>query len=254
MKMRLAIVDSNESIRNELWSLLALERCFELDSCFDTTEDALAFIDHHELDVVFVNNQPADVERTSQGCFLATILNRLRPNLQVVIYGENRVDAYQACRAMSAGFLLYPFDILDVQQIVRRVREYFALLQLKRETEGSGILIKTRTGYHLVRLTDVLFIERISRTNRIVMEDGTEIELMGYSMGELETMLTPYSFFRCHQSYLVNLKKVSAIDADNEAKRYLIKYKSIDGEITVSREKYTEILELLREKYAKLER
>ena len=252
MNMKLVIVDSNEQIRDELWSLLALDRCFELVGTIGNTVEMMDFLDAHDVDVIFINNQPAEAEKTSQGSYISAVLSTERPDIQVVIYGSSRADAYEACRAMSTGFLLYPFDILDTRQMVARLRYNFELLRLKRESEGSGIMVKTRMGYHLVRLSDILFIERINRRCRIVTEDGSEIELMGYTVAELESMLEPYSFFRCHQSFIVNLRKVSVIDADNESKRYVIRFKKTGGEISISREKYTEIVDILREKYAKL--
>ncbi|MBR6040807.1 MAG: LytTR family transcriptional regulator, partial [Clostridia bacterium] len=112
----------------------------------------------------------------------------------------------------------------------------------------------TRSGYDMLQVRQILFLERIGRSCRIHMEDGRQVELVGYSMAELERMLHKRGFYRCHQSFLVNLSKVSMIRSDNDSKHYSLRFIGLDGEITVSREKYMEMLTLLREKYVRLER
>ena len=114
------------------------------------------------------------------------------------------------------------------------------------------MMIKTRNGYQLVDIDKVLFIERTDRKNKMVMVDGKEMILSGYSMNELEQILEGYNFYRCYQSFIVNLSKVSYVRADNEAKNFALIFDGYAGEVMVSRDKYTEVLQLLKSKYAKL--
>lgn len=246
------LVDSNEELRRDLWMMLSLHRTFRLVAEMDTTEAVIDYVHTHEVDVVFINNQPADPRYTSQGTALASYLAYANPDIQVVVYSDSSKIAYSAWRYQCAGFLLLPFDPLDLQQVVSRLRYIYDLQQTKRETMNHSIMIKTRTGYQLIRLQDILFVEHINRSNRIVTEDGREIALLGYSMVDLEKMLEKRGFFRCHQSFIVNLSKVAAIHADNDAKKYAIAFNNTDGEIVVSREKYTVMVSLLKEKFAGL--
>ena len=250
--MKLVIVDSDEELRAQLWELLFLHHCFELAAYLNTTEEAMDYASTHEVDVIFINNQPDEPRKTSQGSFLPIMLMKDHPDIQVIIYGTSPKDACDACRNQCSGYLMLPFDNLSLQLTVNRLRYVFDLQQTKRETSGSGILVKTKSGYHLLRLNDILFIERINRTIRVFTEDSIQTELTGYTMAELERMLVKRNFFRCHQSFIVNLSKISVINADNDAKRYMIRFKGMDGDIMISREKYMEIVNLLREKYANI--
>ena len=128
----------------------------------------------------------------------------------------------------------------------------FDLQQAKREVANRSIMIKTRNGYQLTRLSDILFIERNNRKNSIVTTDGQEIALLGYTMNQLEEMLEGCGFYRCYQSFIVNLSQVAAVRADNEAKNYTIRFKGYEGEILLSREKYAELVTLLKGRYAKI--
>ena len=129
----------------------------------------------------------------------------------------------------------------------------FDLQQTKREAANRSLLIKTRSGYQLTPVIDILFVERSNRKNRIVTQSGTEIHPLGYTMNQLEQMLEGCGFYRCYQSFIVNLSKVSFIRADGSSKTYAIQFDGYDGEILLSRDKYPELIALLKEKYANID-
>ncbi len=251
MEMRMIIVDSCKERRYELWELLKLHNCFRLEEMMETTDEAMDYIRIHDPDVVFVHRQPADPCRTSQGTYLALMLEEEHSDAQVVVYSGDSADAYEAWRMRCAGFLLTPPDPLEVHQVVNRLRYIHELKKFREESTHSSLMVKTRSGYTLVKIRDILFIERVNRSSRIVTEDGQKTELVGYTMAQLEGMLNKRGFFRCHQSFLVNLSKVSVIHSDSDAKYHAIRFRGVDGEIAVSREKYTQIVSLLRDTYAR---
>ncbi len=252
MKIRVLLVDSNQQLRVELWNLLSMYQRFSLEGQVDTTEDAAAFIQEHPVDVVFINHQPAQACRTSTGVYLAALLSQTQPDVQVVIYSESKEWAFEAFRSQCAGYLLIPFDPLSLQALVNHLSYVFDLQQVKRESCNRSVLIKTHSGYELTPVNDILFVERSNRRNRIVTQDGREIVPLGYTMRQMEQILEGSGFYRCYQSFIVNLSKVSFIRADNDSKNYAIQFSGYDGEIFLSRNKYAELLELLKERYANL--
>lgn len=250
--MRALLVDSDSELRGELWNLLSLYRVFRLEAELDTTGAAADYIETHEIDVVFINRQPADSRITSSGDYLGAILSRLQPDVQVVVYSDSEEGAYCAYRCQCAGYLLTPFDPLALQNLVNRLSYIFDLQQTRREISSRSIMIKTKSGYQFTPLQDILFIERRERRNYVVTAGGQEIALLGYTMGQLEEMLSGSGFYRCYQSFIVNLSRVSAVRADSGAKNYAIRFKDYEGEILLSREKYAEIVSLLKERYARI--
>lgn len=252
MEMQLVLVESNAALRSSLWNMLALYGVFQLAAETETVSEAMDYIDAHAVDVVFVNKLPAEASRTSDGSYLSAILAQTHPDVQVVMYSDSQADAYQACWSQCAGFLLTPFDPLALQMLVDRLTYICDLQRTKRETANRSIMIKTRTGYRMTRIQDILFIERSNRKNRIVTESGEEIILVGCTMNEIERMLAGSGFYRCYQSFIVNLAKVSFIRADNDAKNYAIQFHGYDGEILLSRDRYAEMISLLKDKYARI--
>ena len=184
---------------------------------------------------------------------MAYLLAQTHPDVQVVLYADTADWAFQAFRSQCAGYLLLPFDPLALQALVNRLRYVFDLQQTKREAANRSLLIKTRSGYQLTPVSDILFVERSNRKNRIVTQSGAEIHPLGYTMNQLEQMLEGCGFYRCYQSFIVNLSKVSFIRADGSSKTYAIQFDGYDGEVLLSRDKYPELLTLLKEKYANID-
>ena len=250
MEITVLLVDSDSSLRGALKNLLAMYRIFRVAAEVETTEEAIDYIQSNPVDVVFVNTLPADARRTSDGNHLSIVLSQSYPHIQTVIYSDSRDKAYYACKSQCAGFLLTPFAPLDFQTLINRLTYIYDLQQAKRESVNRSIMIKTRNGYQMLRLSDVLFVERSGRKNRLVTEDGRETVLLGYTINEIEQMLDGCGFYRCYQSFIVNLSKVAFIRADNGAKNYSIQFKGYDGEILLSRNRYAELVGLLKARYA----
>lgn len=61
-----------------------------------------------------------------------------------------------------------------------------------------------------VRSIDIKYIGVEGNYSRIIMEDGTESELMRESISKWEEKLDS-SFIRCHKSYIVNMRFISSI-------------------------------------------
>ncbi len=246
--IRLLIVDSNEDLRMELWKMFILLRSFHLVAEVSTVGEAMEYLRNHEVDVVFANHQPAAPHLTSQGPYLSILLRKDHPDIQVVTYGTSTDDAYQACRYQCAGYLMLPFDPLDFHGLMDHIIYIYDLQQAKRAAENHSVMLRTRTGYQMVRLQEILFLEYVRRSSWIITGNGQKTELLGYTMSDLEKMLERHGFFRCYQSYIVNLSKVAAVRVDTEEKRYAIRFEGYEGEVPISRKKYAEIVSRLHEK------
>ena len=250
--MRTLLVDSDETLRTNLWNLLKLYQNFALAGEADTAEAAVSFVQQHPVDVIFINHQPAEPCRTSTGDWVAYLLAQTHPDVQVVLYADTADWAFQAFRSQCAGYLLLPFDPLALQALVNRLRYVFDLQQTKREAANRSLLIKTRSGYQLTpgQRHFVCRAQQPQKPHRhpVRRRDppaGLHNEPVGTDAGRVR-------FLRCYQSFIVNLSKVSFIRADGSSKTYAIQFDSYDGEVLLSRDKYPELLTLLKEKYANI--
>lgn len=61
-------------------------------------------------------------------------------------------------------------------------------------------------------------------------------------------MLTEHGFFRCHQSFIIPLSNIISVQNNVFGKSYFIELKGVSEKIPLSRNKYTELKELLANK------
>ena len=250
--MKIILVEHDNILRAEMYRVLNSFPMFEVTAILDTVEDALQYVQENEVDAAFTNIQPNSPHVTSDGNRLAQFLKEYNPDVQTIIYSSDRkCDVCQSLSFGCSGFLWLPLDLHAVQQVVNRLTYVYDLQQFKKESVGQSILVKTRTGYQLVRLDEILFVERRNRKNCIITDTGKEIALYRYTMDELGQQLGG-GFYRCYTSFIVNLSKVASIQVDNEKKVYTLLFEGYNGHIHLSRDKYPEVLALLKEKYAKI--
>jgi DNA-binding LytR/AlgR family response regulator len=248
MKIKLVLVENDEDIRQQLKDLLVFYNLFEIINDFDNVNDANDFICTNQVDAVFINTEAGNAEFSGDGSYLAINLSQKYPDLIIIMYSLKEQNASRIMEMNCTDFFTLPFDGMTMQRVVNHIEYIFDLLQYKRQLVNRSIMIKTNMGYQLVPLDNILFIERFNRKNRMVTTDGKEIILGKYSLDELEEIFRPNNFYRCYQSFIVNLSKVSFIKINNETKNYVLLFDNYAGEVMLSRQKYNEVIELLKNK------
>ena len=133
----------------------------------------------------------------------------------------------------------YVFDAFDVRAfhyILKPISEgklreviYSALLQL--DGTDKFILTKTISECTKIFIKDILYIE--AQLRKISIHTTYDIIEYYHKLSDVEDELKEYNFFRCHKSYIVNLKYIKRYDnvfitLKNEEKIYLSKHKFSD--------------------------
>lgn len=252
MKVKTVLVEPDEGIRERFHELLLIYNLFEIIGEFGEVDAANDFICINEVDAVFINAESGDPRFSGDGTYLAMNLSQNCPDLLMVMYAPAPLPSDIIFQSGCVESFVLPFDSMTLQRIVNRIRYLFGLLQYKKQSVNRSVMIKTKSGYQLTAIDSILFIERVGRKNRMVTVEGREVVLSGYSLDELERMLESSNFYRCYQSFIVNLSKVSFIKVNNETKNYALQFENYAGEVMLSRDKYTEVLQLLKEKFAKI--
>ena len=97
-----------------------------------------------------------------------------------------------------------------------------------------------------VKRTDILYLESTDNYITIYcsMEGLTKKEMIRTSMKKLEDIMRPKGLIRCHRSFMVNLENVQWMK--KEGRNYLLKIKSVDTLIPVSRSYATQFKSLIQ--------
>lgn len=76
----------------------------------------------------------------------------------------------------------------------------------------NHIIIQGKSKVYKVKIEDITFIEIIKKDMFIHTAENTYNTKM--SLSKMEKELTRYSFFRCHKSYLINMKHIETLKAN----------------------------------------
>ena len=137
------------------------------------------------------------------------------------------------------GFKDYVFDAFDVHAfhyIIKPINEnkFNEVLNsvIRLLSKKDKLLIaKTSNSSYKVFLKDILYLE--SNQRKVKIHTTYDVIEYYYKISDLEKELLEDNFYRCHKSYIVNLKYVQSFDntfitLKNSEKVYISKYKLTD--------------------------
>ena len=155
---------------------------------------------------------------------LEQLTNRDFSVIFVTAYNQYAIKAF---KYSAVDYLLKPFDFNDMDDAIKKIlrketpatqkkEKIETLLQNTKKEKPVKIVLATSDSIDFVNINDIIHIQSDGNycTLRIKGRDNL---LVSKNLGEFENMLEDYSFFRTHQSHIVNLnfvQKVSRFDGD----------------------------------------
>jgi two-component system, LytTR family, response regulator LytT len=205
-KIRTLIVDDELYSRDELKHLLSSYPAIQIVGEAETGEAAVLKALQLQPDVVFL-----DVEMPKMdGMQAAKSLMELKRVPLIVFATAYPQFAAEAFRYEAVDYLLKPYDEEQLKQAVNRIVKQFAVPKETDAGKPSGKLPVEGDGEILyLEPKDILYISRDEKFSKIITKND-EFETKT-PLKDLESRLLPYSFFRIHKSYLVNLDYVTRL-------------------------------------------
>jgi two-component system LytT family response regulator len=212
--IRTVIIEDEEHSRMMLLKLLH-EHCRQIQvvADADSVKTGFAAIAEQKPQLVFL-----DVELQSETAF--EILERL-PEINFELIFTTAFDHYalKAIKFCAIDYLLKPIDLNELLIAVAKAEkrlnhEYLnknleALLNnLKSGSQNNHkIALPTLEGLLFVRVSDIIYCESDGPYTRFFLKQPDKI-ITSRHLKEYEDLLSEYSFFRIHKSYLVNLQEI----------------------------------------------
>ena len=142
----------------------------------------------------------------------------------ITAYEEYAIKAF---RFSALDYLLKPFDPEDVKIAFNRARSVIRKeeTQLKLNAflanmenitnEVKKIVLRTSDSIHLVNVKDIMHCRSDGNYTHIHIAPGKKL-LVSRTLKEFDNLLTPYGFFRIHQSHLANLNYMDYFNREYE--------------------------------------
>lgn len=200
----------------------------------------------HSPDLVFL-----DIEMPGGSGFdlLAGFEN---PSFRVIfVTGFDRY-ALQAIKCCAVDYLLKPVEQAELAAALEKAGRIAQPVTLERlqhlvdfmarpRNKSNKICVPTQNGMELIPASDIFYCEA-SREYTILYTAGHGTITSSYNIGEFESMLENFGFFRIHNSYIINHDQVRRYNKGEGGTVIM----SNHAELPVSRRRKTEFLDWLK--------
>ncbi|MEK4713052.1 LytTR family DNA-binding domain-containing protein [Sporosarcina sp. FSL K6-5500] len=227
--IRTLVVDDERYAREELTYLLSKFPDVQVVGEAESGEAAILKTVQLMPDVVFL-----DVEMPKMnGVEVAKVLVELKKVPLIIFATAYPQFAAEAFRINAIDYLLKPYDEEQLKQTIHRIEKivYPSLPPDTAEKLGK-LAVEAGGEIDYILPQDILYMYRDEKVTKIITRtDNYEIRT---TLKELESRLVPFSFFRIHKGYLVNLIYVSRLTPwFNGA--YRLELEGLDEKLSVSR-------------------
>lgn len=171
---------------------------------FNNGIDALAYLNTHPVDILFLDIQMPDIN----GMDVMKLLNKKVNVVFTTAYPDYALEGYDY---NALDFLVKPISFDKFLRAVGRAQALRpeAEKQEKQEAENEYFYIKAKGKTLRLLLSDILYIEGLKDYVIFNTTDARHISL--HSMKELEDKLPSSQFIRVHKSYIVDADKIEEI-------------------------------------------
>lgn len=202
-KINVLVVDDERYAREELIYLLARYPGIEIVGEAENGEKAILQALQLQPDVVFL-----DIEMPKMtGMEVANALTELKKVPLIIFATAYPQFAADAFRINALDYLLKPYDEKQLAQTISRIeKELLPLAKIETANSFGKLAVESEGEIDYISPEDILYLCREDNSTKVITNLAEHESKL--SLKELEARLTPYSFFRIHKSYLVNLNYV----------------------------------------------
>lgn len=164
--------------------------------CCDYPMDILDFLNNSspEQCTIFF-----DTDSISQGLEIARKVHEIDPRYRFNLFCNESCDPEEMYHMGVTYFVSKPYQYLNMEHCLESVLDFFD------NVHGRIISLKKKNGTDILRLSEIKYIMSDKRKVVFVCENGQTDYY--YKLDEVEEMLDG-TFLRCHQSYIVNMKRI----------------------------------------------
>ncbi len=239
------IVDDEEKALQSLtWELTNFSNEIKVVASFTNPFEALGYLEYNTPDCLFL-----DIEMPTMDGF--QFIQKLKnKDFPVVITTAYNQYAIKALKNEAIDYLLKPIDSDDLQDTIIKIRKFNArhytaerlekiLLNFNSNSKDKKITLSTDGKLLFLDSDEILYAESDGNYSTVYLVDGQKIVLTK-KLKELNNILPADSFFRIHNSYIINLSKIKEfLKTDG----YVVL--NSNHKIPVSRQKKSDFLDLI---------
>ncbi len=236
--------DEAKAIQSLAWELTNFSEEIIVSASFTDPFEALGYLENNTPDCLFL-----DIEMPTMDGF--QFIQKLKnKNFPVVITTAYNQYAIKALKNEAIDYLLKPIDTDDLKDTIVKIKKFNSKNVTAEKLErvllnfNSGAINKKITFNTDGRLLfldgdEIIYVESDGNYSTLYLVDGQKIVLTK-KLKEVNEILPASSFFRIHNSYIINLHKIKEF---LKTDAYVIL--KPNHKIPVSRQKKSDFLDML---------
>lgn len=243
-KIRVLLADDEAGMRLILRKRIGQTEGFEIVGEAESGEQAMTLFEQTAPRVVFL-----DVDMPGKtGIECARLMQDQNPSCILIFATGHEEYRGEAFEVYAFDYLVKPFRLDRLDQTLSRIRELLSRsdpealpaprIAEPRCVEGR-LMLRHKDGVTFVDMEDILLVQREERATVIYTEkDGRYV--LPETLSETEERLDKDLFFRCHKSYIINLRRIKNITPYGRW-TYVVQLEGTDRDALITHEKYEEL-------------
>ncbi len=236
--------DEIKALQSLSWELTNFSKEISILASFTNPFEALEYLEKNTPDCLFLDIEMPTMDGFQ---FIQKLSNK---NFPVVITTAYNQYAIKAIKNEAIDYLLKPIDSDDLKDTITKIKKYNSkhftaekleriLLNFNSNSTFKKITFNTDGKLLFLESDEILYAESDGNYSTIYLSDGQKIVLTK-KLKEVNELLPHDSFFRIHNSYIINLSKIKEfIKTDG----YVVL--TSNHKIPVSRQKKSDFLDML---------
>lgn len=241
MQINVLIVDDDQYSIDILKGYLQTFPFINILAEVNSGEDAIAFLRTHDVDLLLLDIEMGGIS----GLDLAKHIQPMYPSISIIFITGHAGFALEGYESHPVDFLTKPLDLFRLEIALNKVKELRDPIGKPPKEQKIGM--KVANGIQIIDVNDVLYIEKNGRTISIVCKNNESFRSSD-TMKNLETIFTPFEFYRSHQSFLVPVKQIKGIFPDAYSRSYTIHLIDSNTKLPLSRNRHPELKKLIEAK------
>ncbi len=242
------IDDEQHSIETLKWKLENYCENVDVVAAFDNPSEGIRYLKNHAADILFL-----DIEMPMLNGF--DVLEELGREVPFDIIFTTAYDNFgiQAVKFSALDYLLKPVQNKDLKEAIDKhakkaghkapavqIEALLNNVQAERKGKPGKIALASKESIEFVEPGEIIVCESNSNYTTIFLADGRK-KVISKTLKDFEELLSPFRFFRTHNSHLINLERVREFIRGDGG--YLVMENKM--KVPVSKNKKEKLLELL---------
>ncbi len=205
-------------------------------------EEAVRLFQEMHPQVVFL-----DVDMPEKnGIECARAIQDMNPAAIIIFATAHEEYREEAFEVYAFDYLVKPFNLERLEQTLERIlktrqpspNKALPVPATVKPVSGR-LMLKHRDGIAFIDQQEILLVQREDRATVIYTDDGQRF-VLSETLSETEARLDPDIFFRCHKSYIINLRRIRNITPYGRW-TYVVQLENTDHDALITYQKYEEL-------------